>query len=169
MDLLEAVQHRSGLAHLKFTDAKARLSALMTEAVHEHRPFVVERQGDPDEVVGLRAHELQDILAAKYRFDPELTFEEDEVVAALPDMGLLAAGPDIEAAIEGLASELVDYAKRYFSRVRFYEETSRASHKPYLLRVALMSPDRLGQMLLDDSSILHGLTAELRTPATSTA
>ncbi len=140
---------------MDFTTAKARLSELMRDLLLAHRPFTVFRRGDAEEMVALPSHDLVAWGLRSYRFDAQVTFGEGQVVATIPKMGVVGAGATFEEAMADLASNLLSYAKVYFSRRRFYEETDRADHYPWLLRFVLTPPPERVNLLIEDSRELH--------------
>ena len=63
--------------------------------------------------------------------------DEEEVTAAVPKLGALGFGVDLDEAIDDLLVELRVYAADYFERASFYASTDRSEHAPWLLRFAL--------------------------------
>ena len=138
------------LASLDFSRAKSSLSALMTDVVHKHSPRIVSRHRGKEEMVLVGSGDLA-LFLDSFRFDPRVTIDGGEVTADLPELGLLGFGETLEEAMEDLVEELRVYARDFFERASFYAETDRAGHAPWLLRFALVSPDRQLELLYEDS------------------
>lgn len=129
------------LPSIDFSHAKSVLSDVMTRVVHEHRPSVVSRHRGKERMVLLRTDDLVRYLES-FRFELEIVVDQGEVTATFPALGLLGFGATQEKAIEDLLVELRAYAADYFERESFYAATDRAGHAPWLLRLALVSPDQ---------------------------
>ena len=130
----------SVLKEMAFTHAKASLSSVMDEVVHDHRPRVVQRKGR-EEMLLVRRDDLAQWLDT-FRLDVFLTLDEGEVTAEARGLDVLGFGATAAEALEDLASELRAYAQRFFERSAFYRETDRAKHYPVLLRFALTPADK---------------------------
>lgn len=128
------------LKEVAFTHAKASLSSVMDEVVHDHQPRVVQRKGR-EEMLLVRRDDLAHWLAT-FRLNVFLTLDEGEVTAEARGLDVLGFGATAEGALEDLANELRVYAQRFFERSAFYRETDRAKHYPFLLRFALTPPDK---------------------------
>jgi hypothetical protein len=130
-----------------FSQAKAELSALMDQVVHEHRPAVIERRREA--MVALSLPDLRSLLAT-FRFVPRVAVGRRQTVATLEELGLLGSGPNVDAAIDDLVEELRAYAADFVSRYSFYVQTDRRSHAPYLLRFALTPADEQRALLVEE-------------------
>lgn len=141
----------AGIRRVPFNEAKANLSAFVSEVVRRHQPRLLERgRGDPE---GLLALPVEDLVAglAGCRLEALVsTDREGSVVARLPQFGLVAAGKDVDAAIDSLHDELLDYCEDFFADFDFYRHTDRVKHLPFLLRFALTKPDTRRALLLEE-------------------
>lgn len=126
------------LKEVAFTRAKATLSALMDEVVHDHQPHLVQRKGR-EEMLLVRRDDLACWLDT-FRLDVSLTLDEGEATAEARGLDVLGFGATAEEALEDLANELRVYAQRFFERSALYRGTDRAKHYPALLRFALTPP-----------------------------
>jgi Antitoxin of toxin-antitoxin, RelE / RelB, TA system len=133
-----------------FSEAKARLSDLMTAVVHDHQPRLVQRHRGKETMLLVSSEDLARSLSS-FRFDPRVTLDQGEVTVELERFGLLGFGETFESAMDDLAMELRAYARRFFERWAFYCETDRAEHWPWLLRFALTPADRQVALLVEDS------------------
>jgi len=129
----------SAIPSIEFSDAKARLSDVMTEVVHGHLPRLVRRHRGKEEMLLLRPDDLARSLSS-FRFDTRLVVRKGEVTAQLAELGVLGFGETTDEAMSDLVVELRTYARRFFERAAFYLETERAAHLPWLLRFA-MTPE----------------------------
>jgi hypothetical protein len=135
---------------VSFSEAKAGLSALMTDVVHGGQLELIERHGGKEAALLVSRDDLLALLSG-YRFQPRVVFDGAEVTASLEDLGVLGLGGDFEEAMEDLVRELRRYAHRFFMRRAFYMETDRARHAPFLLRFALTPADEQLDLLYGDS------------------
>ena len=138
----------SVLSSLDFSRAKAALSDLMTQVVHEHRPRVVSRHRGKERMLLVRTDDLADYLQS-FRFETETVADKGEVTLALPGLGLLGFGATPEEARADLLVELRAYARDFFERATFYAATDRAAHAPWLLRFAVTPPERQLELLAE--------------------
>jgi hypothetical protein len=129
------------LSSLDFSGAKAALSDLMTQVVHEHRPRVISRHRGKEQMLLVRTDDLADYLRS-FRFETETVADDREVTLALPALGLLGFGKSLDEARADLLVELRAYARDFFERATFYAATDRAAHAPWLLRFAVTPPER---------------------------
>jgi hypothetical protein len=128
----------------EFTEAKGRLSDLMTDVVQQHRPQLISRHRGKEEMILLGVGDLLQFLA-DVRFEPEVNLDGGEFTAALTDLGLLGYGESLEGAMEDLVNELSDYARRFFESPQVYMASDRRRHASALLKVALTPDhDRMG-------------------------
>ena len=145
---MAAMAAASALPEIDFTSAKAGLSALMDEVVHNHQPRVVQRRGR-EAMLLVRSDDLARWLDT-FRLDIRLILNEGEVTAEVRELGILGFGETVEAALEDLASELGAYAADFFARMQFYRETNRFAHAPALLRFAVTPADRRLDLIHED-------------------
>ena len=69
---------------LPFSDAKARLSSLMTSVVHDYQPKAVHRHHGKEEMF-LVPHEVMLALVENVAFDPQVSVVPGEFVVRLPE------------------------------------------------------------------------------------
>lgn len=125
-----------------FSEAKARLSELMTTVVHGHRPRVVDRHHGKEEMLLVGRDDLLAMLES-FQFEPQVSVSEGEFVVRLPELGLIAGGESFDLALEELVELAEAYAEQYLSRLSFYMETPRRQQLPWVARFALtVSDDR---------------------------
>jgi predicted RNase H-like HicB family nuclease len=124
---------------LPFSEAKARLSDLMTAVVHEHRPKAVDRHRGKEEMFLLGRDQLLAILEP-FEFEPQVSVSEHEFVVRLPELELIAAGETLDAAVDELVELAEAYAEQYLTRFEFYRETDRRRHLPWVARIAFTQP-----------------------------
>ena len=136
------------LTSLDFSRAKAALSDLMTQVVHEHRPRVVSRHRGKERMLLVRTDDLADYLCS-FTFETETVNDTGEITLALPRLGLLGFGSTIDEARADLLVELRAYARDFFDRAMFYAATDRAVHAPWLLRLAVTPADRQLELLAE--------------------
>jgi hypothetical protein len=141
----------AGIPRVPFNEAKANLSAFVSEVVRRHQPRLLERgRGDPE---GLLAFSVEDLVAglAGCRLDARVSTDpEGSAIARLPQFGLVTAGKDVDSAIDALHEELLDYCEDFFADFDFYRHTDRVKHLPFLLRFALTPPDARRALLLEE-------------------
>ena len=140
----------TALPTVDFSEAKARLSDLMTAVVHDHQPRLVQRHRGKEAMLLVSSEDLARSLSS-FRFDSRVTLDQGEVTVELERFGLLGFGESFESAMGDLVTELRAYARRFFERWAFYRETDRAEHWPWLLRFALTPADRQVALLVEDS------------------
>jgi hypothetical protein len=154
----------AAITEVDFTKAKSGLSALVTEVLREHRPFVLRRQGDSEQMAGITVSDLLGLLD-RYHFDPQIEGADKEIVASLSSFGVVASGDSVEEAVARLADELDRYAVQYMERRRFFEQTNRAGEFPYLLRFLLTPLDERVELLFSDSEALNPVETPSFLPA----
>lgn len=120
---------------LAFSEAKAKLSDLMTSVVHGHRPKAVDRHHGKEEMLLLGREEVMALLES-FEFQPKVSVSGGEFVVRLPELGLIAGGESFDGALDELVELAEEYAKQYFARLEFYRETDRRQHFPWVARVA---------------------------------
>ncbi|HEV3232474.1 MAG TPA: hypothetical protein VG245_09505 [Candidatus Dormibacteraeota bacterium] len=144
----------STLPSVDFSDAKTRLSDVMSGVVRGHQPLLVRRHRGKEEMVLLRPDDLARSLSS-FRFHPRLLVRKGEATAELPELDVLGFGATPDEAMEDLVVEIRAYARRYLERAAFYLETDRAPHLPWLLRFAVTPEERQLQMLYEDSALVE--------------
>lgn len=131
-----------------FSEAKARLSDLMTAVVHGHRPKVIDRHHGKEEMFLLGRDELLAMLEG-YVFNPKVTVSEGEFVVRLPELGVIAGGPSFEEAVDELLEVAEAYAQDYFERLEFFIQTNRREQLPWVARFAFTPADRRRSLLTE--------------------
>ena len=120
---------------LAFSEAKAKLSDLMTSVVHGHRPKAIGRHHGKEEMLLLGRDEVMALLES-FEFQPKVSVSGSEFVIRLPEFGLIAGGESLEGAVDELVGLAEEYAEQYLARLEFYRETDRRDHLPWVARVA---------------------------------
>src|SRR5437773_1408171 len=95
-----------------FSEAKAGLSALMDQVVHDHRPAIIERRREA--MVALSLSDLRSLLAP-FRLEPRVNVGRKETVATLDELGLVGTGRSTDAAIDDLLEEVRAYAADFIA------------------------------------------------------
>ncbi len=130
-----------------FSEAKARLSDVMSEVVRDHAPTLIERHNGKEAMLLLDAELLESLLEG-FGFSTKASVSDGEFVLRQPELRLIAGGESFEEAVEDLDEQALAYAARFFERCDFYRQTDRAEHLPYLLRLLLAEPDERRAMLI---------------------
>ncbi|MBI4492052.1 MAG: hypothetical protein HY690_04595 [Chloroflexi bacterium] len=145
------------LPSVDFSEAKARLSDVMTSVFHQRQPRLIERHRGKEAMLLMRPDDLARALAS-FRFDPQVVYADggQEVTVVLEQFGVLGFGATFEAALADSVRELREYAQEFFAQFTFYSATDRAAHLPWLLRFALTPPDRQAELLIEDSRAAAG-------------
>jgi predicted RNase H-like HicB family nuclease len=125
---------------IAFSDAKAKLSDLMTAVVHGHCPKAVGRHRGKEEMFLVGRDELIALLEG-FEFNPKVSVSEGEFAVRLPELGLIAGGPSLDEALEELVELAEAYAEDYFNRLEFFRQTDRRGQLPWVIRVAATPPE----------------------------
>ena len=128
------------LEHEAFAQAKARLSNLMDQAVHAHRPQVIDRHRGKEQAVLVSVEDLAMLLEG-FSFHPRVSVSEGEFVIRLPELGLVAGGESYEDALGELIDLVGSQAEDFLDRLDFYMQTDRRGQLAYLLKFALTVPE----------------------------
>ncbi|MBI3970651.1 MAG: hypothetical protein HY332_05130 [Chloroflexi bacterium] len=134
------------LPAVDFSEAKARLSDLMTSVVHEHQPRLIFRHRGKEAMLLMRPDDLLKALES-FHFDARADVSPGEVTIVIEKLGILGFGESLEEATTDAVNELRVYAHEFFEDWAFYSKTKRAEHLPWLLRFALTPPDRQVDLL----------------------
>jgi Antitoxin of toxin-antitoxin, RelE / RelB, TA system len=126
---------------LAFSEAKAKLSELMSDVVHRHGLRVVDRHHGKEEMVLVSREDVLAMLE-RFEFEPQVSVSEGEFVIRLPELGLVASGESLEESQAELVELAEDYAEQFFSRLSFFMETDRRTQLPWVARLALTAPER---------------------------
>jgi predicted RNase H-like HicB family nuclease len=141
---------------LAFSEAKAKLSDLMTSVVHDHRPKAVDRHHGKEEMLLLGREEVMALLES-FEFQPRVSVSEGEFVVRLPELGLIAGGASFDDALDELVELAEEYAEQYFARLEFYRETDRRQHLPWVARVAFTPADERRELFARTEAIRQEL------------
>jgi hypothetical protein len=128
------------LESLPFSDAKAKLSDLMTAAVHGRHPLLIERHRGKESMLLIGRDDVGALLES-FEFHPKVSVSEGEFVVRLAELGLIAGGSSLDEAFDELVELTEEYARTFFQRLGFYMETDRRGQFPWLVRFALTPPD----------------------------
>jgi len=135
------------LEHEAFAQAKARLSNLMDQAVHAHRPQLIDRHRGKEQAVLVSVEDLAMLLEG-FSFHPRVSVSEGEFVIRLPELGLIAGGESYEDALEELIELVGAQAEDFLDRLDFYMQTDRRGQLAYLLKFALTAPEERHSLFL---------------------
>ena len=122
-----------------FAQAKAKLSDLMDQAVHDHRVQVIDRHRGKERAVLVSVDDLGMLLEG-FEFHPRVSVSEGEFVVRLPELNLIAGGPSYEAALDELVELAEQQAQNFLDRLDYYMQTDRRGQLGWLLKLALTSP-----------------------------
>jgi hypothetical protein len=136
---------------LPFSEAKAKLSELMTSVVHGHLPKAVGRHNGKEEMFLVGRDELTALLEG-FEFTPKATVSQGEFIVRLPELGLIAGGPSLDAALDELVELAAAYAEDYFARLEFFKQTDRRSQLPWVARIAFTAPDRRRELFVQQTT-----------------
>lgn len=145
--MLTPMRGPSLLTSRPFSETKSALSAVMDEVVRGHRPQLVERNSWKEAMALIGLDELRSVLST-FRLDPAVTYG-DEVVVTLDQMGLVSAGPSLDAAADALLEELRDYCAEYLDRFDHFRHTARVRDLPWVLRFSLTPEDEQRELLFE--------------------
>lgn len=108
---------------------------------------LVERNSWKEAMALIGLDELRSVLST-FRLDPAVTYG-DEVVVTLDQMGLVSAGPSLDAAADALLEELRDYCAEYLDRFDHFRHTARVRDLPWVLRFSLTPEDEQRELLFE--------------------
>jgi prevent-host-death family protein len=128
------------LEHEAFARAKARLSDLMDQAVHSHRPQLIDRHRGKEQAVLVSVEDLAMLLEG-FAFHPRVTVSDGEFVVRLPELDLISGGESYEEALAELVELVGLRAEDFLERLDFYMQTDRRGQLAYLLKFALTAPE----------------------------
>lgn len=140
----------AALRERDFTSAKAQLSTVMDEVVHEHRPQIVVRKGR-ESMLLVQPGDVRRWLDT-FQLDLKVSLDEGAVGVLAQPIGVVGAGASLDAALDDLLENIRAYVVRYFDRQQFYSQTSAVKHEPWLARFALTPLDEQRQLLESDSA-----------------
>ena len=112
----------------------------MDQAVHDHRPQLIDRHRGKEQAVLVSVADLG-ILLEDFQFHPRVSVSEGEFVIRLPELNLIAGGPSYKAALDELVELSEQQAQDFLDRLDFYMQTDRRGQFGWLLKLALTAPD----------------------------
>lgn len=143
---------------LPFSDAKARLSSLMTSVVHDYQPKAVHRHHGKEEMF-LVPHEVMLALVENVAFDPQVSVVPGEFVVRLPELNLIGGGETFDAALDDLVDVASAFAEQYFRRLRFYAESEHLARLPWVAKIAFTPADARRSLFEARSEVPRPLVA----------
>ena len=135
------------LAPQPFAQAKAHLSDLMDQAVHQHRMQLIDRHRGKERAVLVSVADLG-LLLEGFRFEPKVSVSDGVFVIRLPELGLVAGGSTYEEALGELVELAEQQAENFLDRLDFYMQTERRTQLAWLLKVALTPAEDRSQLFL---------------------
>ena len=129
------------LASAAFAQAKAKLSDLMDQAVHDHRMQLIDRHRGKEQAMLVSVADLGMLLEG-FEFHPRVSVSEGEFVIRLSELNQISGGETFEAALEELVELVEDQAQDFLNRLDFYMQTDRRGQLSWLLKFALTDPDQ---------------------------
>jgi predicted RNase H-like HicB family nuclease len=123
-----------------FSDAKAKLSDLMTAVVQDRRPYLADGHRGKQAMLLVGRREVAAMLES-FEFRPKVTVSEGEFVVGLPELGVIAGGGTLDEAFDELVELTEEYVRTFFERLGFYMETERRRQFPWLVRFGVTPPD----------------------------
>lgn len=149
------------LAPQAFAQAKAHLSDLMDQAVHRHRPQLIDRHRGKEQAVLVSVADLDQLLEG-FQFQPKVSVSEGEFVVRVPELDLIAGGASYEEAVQELVALAEQQAENYLDRLDFYLQTDRRGQLPWLLKVAVTPADQRSRLF---TGVAADQQAEVAQPA----
>ena len=143
------------LAQEAFAQAKARLSDLMDQAVHDHRLQVIDRHRGKEQAVLVSVDDLGMLLEG-FEFHPRVSVSDGEFVVRLPELNLIAGGMSYEDALGELVELAEQQAQDFFERLGYYMQTTRRGQLGWLLKLALTASDERRALFLSPAPPLGG-------------
>ncbi|MGB7587558.1 MAG: hypothetical protein WBM00_02500 [Solirubrobacterales bacterium] len=123
-----------------FAKARARLSDLMDQAVHNHRLQLIDRHRGKERAVLVSVDDLGMLLEG-FEFHPRISASEGEFVVRLPELNLIAAGASYEDALGELIELAEQQAQNFLDHLDYYIQTDRRGQLGWLLKLALAAPE----------------------------
>jgi prevent-host-death family protein len=134
------------LAQEAFAHAKARLSDLMDQVVHDHRLQVIDRHRGKERAVLVSVNDLGMLLEG-FEFHPRVSVSDGEFVVRLPELNLIAGGVSYEDALGELVELAEQQAQDFFDRLDYYLQTDRRGQLGWQLKLALTASDERRSLL----------------------
>ena len=136
---------------LQFSQAKARLSALMDEVVHRDQLKAVRRDRGTDEVMYLLPRGLLAAAVETAQVVVDYVPDEDGIGLWVNELNIGAHGVDVAEARLNLVGEVRAYVANFLGELPVYLSwPDRARLVPHVLRLAVARDDaELAQMLFE--------------------
>jgi len=127
---------------LQFSQAKARLSALMDEVVHRDQLKAVRRDRGTDEVMYLLPRGLLAAAVETARVVVDYVPDDDGIGLWVNELNIGAHGVDMAEARRNLVSEVRSYVANFLGELPVYLSwPDRVRLVPYVLRLAVARDD----------------------------
>jgi hypothetical protein len=127
---------------LQFSQAKARLSAVMDDVVHRERVKAVRRDRGTDEIMYLIPRQVLHAAIGAARVTVDYLPDEEGVGLWVNDLEIGAHGADIEEARQNLVKEVRAYIANFLGELPIYLTwPDRARLVPQVLRLAVARDD----------------------------
>lgn len=136
---------------LQFSQAKARLSAVMDEVVHRDRLKAVRRERGTDEVMYLLPREVLAAAVDSARVSVDYLPDEEGIGLWVNDLEIGAHGADVAEARRNLVGAVRAYVANFLGELPVYLTwPDRARLVPQVLRLAMARDDAdLARILFD--------------------
>jgi len=131
-----------------FNLAKTGLSDVMTEAVRNHHPMVIDRNRGKEHAVVMGKAEMFELLR-NFHFTTQTIHENGEWTLIVPELDLVAGGSSFEEALGDLTTLATEYAAIYLERLDFYRQTKRRAHFAWVMRVAMTEAERRHELFVE--------------------
>lgn len=156
------------LDEIQFSQAKARLSAIMDEVVHREHPKVVRRERGSNELMYLLPREVIEAVVGAARVTVDYLPDEEGIGLWVNDLEIGAHGADVVEARAHLVREVRAYVANFIGELPVYLTwPDRARLLPQVLRLAVArDDDELARLLFaHQSSTLPAREARRRREA----
>ena len=140
---------------LQFSQAKARLSAVMDDVVHRDHLMAVRRDRGTDEVMYLMARDVLHAAVDSARSVVDYVPDEDGMGLWLNDLEIGAHGADLAEARHNLVGAVRAYVANFLGELPVYLTwPDRARLVPRVLRLAIARDDEeLARLLFDSTQV----------------
>ncbi|MGH2386923.1 MAG: hypothetical protein ACRDIE_01870 [Chloroflexota bacterium] len=140
---------------LPFSQAKARLSAVMDDVVHRDRLKAVRRDRGTDEVMYLMAREVLHAAVGSAPIEVDYLPDEDGIGLWLNDLEIGAHGASVEEARRNLIDAVRAYVANFLGELPVYLGwPDRARLVPQVLRLATARDDEeLARLLYGSAAV----------------
>lgn len=129
------------------TDARANLSEILDQVIHQTQPVVINRRRQKAVLI---EENMMEWLLSNYKIKATMYREDDgSATVSLDPINIVAGGKTPEKAIADAITDLKVYAEEYFRRqALFLNAPNRRGHFPFVLRILLAKSDaEIGNML----------------------